>query len=138
VSETEAQIPQSHYQSSSLSGDPVEAVLASIPNRVEISLTGRPVEMPWLEKNQTPVRSFCGGNEVGDGVADALFGKVSPSGRPPSSSGRFWTSFVLHDHNAGRNRRLPKENPASLGFRIETANPGQIIHTCGLPLLQIV
>ena len=44
-----------------------------------------PVEMPWLEKAHTLVQSFYGGNEVGNGIADVLFGKVNPSGRLPIS-----------------------------------------------------
>jgi beta-glucosidase len=44
-----------------------------------------PVAMPWLDKAHTLVQSFYGGNEVGNGIADVLFGRVNPSWRLPVS-----------------------------------------------------
>ena len=42
-----------------------------------------PVAMPWISKASTVLQAFFGGNEVGNGLADVLFGKVSPSGKLP-------------------------------------------------------
>ena len=63
----------------------MEAILAANSNTVVVTQTGMPVAMPWLDKVHTLVQSFYGGNEVGDGIADVLFGKVNPSGRLPVS-----------------------------------------------------
>jgi beta-glucosidase len=63
--------------------DLVKAVLAANPNTVVVTQTGMPVAMPWLDQAHTLVQSFYGGNEVGNGIADVLFGKVNPSGRLP-------------------------------------------------------
>jgi len=49
-----------------------------------------------------------------------------------SPSRRSWASFASHDHIADTIRRLLKENPASLGFGRETANPGQVIYNEGI------
>jgi len=63
----------------------VEAVLGANPNTIVITQTGMPVAMPWLDKAHTLLQSFYGGNEVGNGIADVLFGKINPSGRLPVS-----------------------------------------------------
>jgi beta-glucosidase len=78
----------SHYPAASLPGSQnalVEAVLAANPNTIVITQTGMPVAMPWLDKAHTLVQSFYGGNEVGNGIADVLFGRVNPSWRLPVS-----------------------------------------------------
>lgn len=72
----------------SLPGHPnalVGALFAANPNTIVITQTGMPVEMPWADKAHTLVQSFYGGNEVGNGLADVLFGKINPSGRLPVS-----------------------------------------------------
>lgn len=63
----------------------VKAVLAANPNTIVITQTGMPVQMPWLDQAHTLLQAFYGGNEVGNGIADVLFGKVNPSGRLPVS-----------------------------------------------------
>lgn len=37
--------------------------------------------MPWVEKAHTLVHAWYGGQEVGHGIVDVLFGQVNPSGR---------------------------------------------------------
>jgi beta-glucosidase len=37
--------------------------------------------MPWVDRADTLLQAFYGGNELGNGLADVLFGKVNPSGR---------------------------------------------------------
>lgn len=63
----------------------VETVLSANRNTIIITQSGMPVQMPWVNKAHTLVQSFYGGNEVGNGIADVLFGKVNPSGRLPVS-----------------------------------------------------
>jgi beta-glucosidase len=38
--------------------------------------SGAPVEMPWADQVNSILQAFYGGNEVGNGIADVLFGKV--------------------------------------------------------------
>jgi beta-glucosidase len=45
--------------------------------------SGTPVEMPWAPKASTILQVFYGGNAVGYGVADVIFGKINPSSRLP-------------------------------------------------------
>lgn len=58
-------------------------VLRANPNTVVVNQSGTPVEMPWIDKASTLVQAFYGGNELGNGLADVLFGKVNPSGKLP-------------------------------------------------------
>lgn len=45
--------------------------------------SGTPVEMPWVSQAATVLQAFYGGNAVGYGIADVLFGKLNPSSRLP-------------------------------------------------------
>lgn len=63
--------------------DLVKAVLAVNPNTVVVTQSGTPVAMPWIKDASTVVQAFFGGNELGNGLADILFGKVNPSGKLP-------------------------------------------------------
>jgi beta-glucosidase len=59
----------------------VSAILAAQPNTIVVNQSGAPVEMPWVDEADTLLHAFYGGNELGNGLADVLFGKVNPSGK---------------------------------------------------------
>ncbi|KAL1659725.1 glycoside hydrolase family 3 protein [Schizophyllum commune] len=59
----------------------VSEVLKANPNTVVVNQSGTPVEMPWVDEAHTLLQAFYGGNEVGTGLADVLFGNVNPSGK---------------------------------------------------------
>ncbi|EKM59267.1 glycoside hydrolase family 3 protein [Phanerochaete carnosa HHB-10118-sp] len=59
----------------------VAEVLAANPKTVVVNQSGTPVEMPWIGDAHTLLQAFYGGNEAGNGIADAVFGKVNPSGK---------------------------------------------------------
>ncbi|KAF7975113.1 hypothetical protein HWV62_10399 [Athelia sp. TMB] len=59
----------------------VSAVLAADPKAVIVNQSGTPVAMPWVDEAPTLVQAFYGGNELGNGLADVLFGKVNPSAK---------------------------------------------------------
>lgn len=61
----------------------VKAILAVNPDAVIVNQSGMPVELPWADQASTIVQSFYNGNEVGNGVADVLFGKHNPSSKLP-------------------------------------------------------
>ena len=66
----------------------VRSILAATPDAVIVNQSGMPVALPWLDSASTIVQAFFGGNEVGNGIADVLFGKVNPSGKLPVSWGK--------------------------------------------------
>ncbi len=59
----------------------VEAVLDANPNTVIVNQSGTPVEMPWIKKAKTLVHAWYGGNELGNAIADVLYGDVNPSAK---------------------------------------------------------
>jgi beta-glucosidase len=61
----------------------VAAVLKVNPNTIVVNQSGTPVEFPWIKDAPTLVQAFFGGNELGNGLADVLFGKVNPSSKLP-------------------------------------------------------
>ena len=72
----------------------ISSVLAVAKNKtVIVNHSGTPVAMPWEPQAQAIIQAWYGGNETGHGVADILFGDVSPSGKLPLS----WPSDVRHN-----------------------------------------
>jgi beta-glucosidase len=59
----------------------VSAVLAVAPNAIIVNQSGTPVTMPWVKEANAIVQAFYGGNDVGNGLADVLFGKLNPSSK---------------------------------------------------------
>ncbi|KAJ7044635.1 glycoside hydrolase family 3 protein [Mycena alexandri] len=59
----------------------VTAVLRANPKTVVVNQSGTPVAMPWIAEASTIVQAFYGGNELGSGLADVLWGKVNPSAK---------------------------------------------------------
>lgn len=48
---------------------------------VVVNQTGSPVTMPWINDVKALVQAWYGGNELGNAIADVLFGDVNPSGK---------------------------------------------------------
>ncbi|KAF2827691.1 beta-glucosidase precursor [Ophiobolus disseminans] len=61
----------------------ISRVLEANPNSVIVMQSGTPVTMPWADKAKAIVHAWYGGNEVGNGISDVLFGQVNPSGKLP-------------------------------------------------------
>ncbi|GAA5997985.1 beta-glucosidase H [Rhodotorula paludigena] len=93
----------------------VKAVLAANSNTIVVNQSGTPVEFPWIKDAPTLVHTFFGGNELGNGLADVLFGKVNPSGKLP-------LSFPA---------RL-EDNPAYHSFGITSETPGKVLYGEGI------
>ncbi|KAH3901646.1 probable Beta-glucosidase [Saccharomycodes ludwigii] len=82
--------------------DLVSAVLKANPNTVVINQSGTPVEMPWIADCNAFIQAWYGGNELGNSIADVLFGDVVPSGKLSLS----WP-------------KKNEDNPAYLNFHTE-------------------
>ncbi|CDZ97665.1 glycoside hydrolase family 3 protein [Phaffia rhodozyma] len=65
--------------------DLVRSVLDANPNVIIVNQSGTPVEMPWIDDASTVLQAFYGGNELGNGMADVLFGKRDVCGKLPLS-----------------------------------------------------
>ncbi|RSH88687.1 hypothetical protein EHS25_002914 [Saitozyma podzolica] len=63
----------------------VASVLAVKPDAIIVTQSGMPVAMPWADQAASLLHAFYGGNDLGTGIADVLFGKINPSSRLPVS-----------------------------------------------------
>jgi beta-glucosidase len=63
----------------------IEQVVKVNPNTVVVLNTGAPVRMPWIEKVPAMIQAWFGGQEMGEAIADVLFGVVNPSGKLPTT-----------------------------------------------------
>ncbi|ODQ79882.1 glycoside hydrolase family 3 protein [Babjeviella inositovora NRRL Y-12698] len=91
-----------------LTDELVAAVVKVNPNVVVVNQSGTPVEFPWLDQVPGLVQAWFGGNELGNGIADVLYGDVNPSGKLSLS----WPKRV-------------EDNPAYFNFK---SNKGQVLY----------
>ncbi|HEX3614946.1 MAG TPA: beta-glucosidase BglX [Solirubrobacteraceae bacterium] len=64
----------------------VQQIAATGKPYVVVLMNGRPLTIPWLAQNAPALlEAWYPGTEGGDAVADALFGKIDPSGKLPMS-----------------------------------------------------
>jgi beta-glucosidase len=61
----------------------VRTVVAANPRTIVVLASGGPVLLPWLEQVPAVLESWYGGQEMGNALADVLFGDVNPSGKLP-------------------------------------------------------
>ncbi|MFH0878644.1 MAG: glycoside hydrolase family 3 C-terminal domain-containing protein [Lentisphaerota bacterium] len=61
----------------------IEAVAAANPRTAVFLVCGSAVEMPWIDKVPCVALTWYAGMEVGNAVADIVFGDVNPSGKLP-------------------------------------------------------
>ena len=50
------------------------------PSTVLVLQCGTPVELPFISQTPTILQAWYGGQELGNAIADVLFGDVTPSG----------------------------------------------------------
>lgn len=79
--------------------DLARAVLAANPNTVVVLQTGGPVEMLWLGAAPAVLQAWYPGQELGNALADVLFGDAEPSGRLPQSFPQKWSDNPTYDND---------------------------------------
>ncbi|KAH7161657.1 glycoside hydrolase superfamily [Dactylonectria macrodidyma] len=61
----------------------IQRVLDANPSTIVVTQSGMPIEMPWAHKAKTLAHAWLGGQELGHGLTDFLFGHINPSARMP-------------------------------------------------------
>ncbi|MEN8906270.1 MAG: glycoside hydrolase family 3 C-terminal domain-containing protein [Clostridiales bacterium] len=59
----------------------IEEITKVQPNTVIVLHNGSPIEMPWINKVNSILEVYLGGQAVGEATVDILFGDVNPSGK---------------------------------------------------------
>lgn len=80
MAETEGR-DRTHMALRECQGELVEAVAAVNPNVVVVLSGGAPAELPWLDKCKAVLHGYLGGQAGAGAMADALLGKLNPSGK---------------------------------------------------------
>jgi beta-glucosidase len=68
-----------------LQAELIEKVAAANPNTVVVVNAGSPVAMDWLDRVPAVLDVWYPGQELGNALADVLFGEVNPSGKLPTT-----------------------------------------------------
>ncbi|KAL9714898.1 hypothetical protein Ac2012v2_001558 [Leucoagaricus gongylophorus] len=66
-----------------LQNQTITRIAAANPNTIVVVQAGSAVSMPWVNAVAGIIQAWYSGNEVGNALADILFGRVNPSGRLP-------------------------------------------------------
>lgn len=63
------------------SNELIDSLLSVHPNTVVVVQSGTPVELPWVSKAKAIIHQSFGGAELGNALADVLYGDLNPSGK---------------------------------------------------------
>jgi beta-glucosidase len=80
----------------------IRRVAQVCPRTVVVVNAGSPVSMPWLDEVDAVLMAWFPGQEMGDSIADVMFGDVEPSGRLPVTFPRSLEDTPAFEHHPGR------------------------------------
>lgn len=92
-------------------------VAAVNPNTIVVLNVGSPVEMPWLADVTAVLQLWYGGQEMGNALADVLFGDFNPSGRLPTTFPRRLADNPAYINYPGENGRVHYGEGLFIGYR---------------------
>ncbi|KAF7308931.1 Beta-glucosidase [Mycena kentingensis (nom. inval.)] len=61
----------------------ISRIAAANPNTVVVIQAGAPTSMPWIDHVGGVLQTWYLGNEVGNAIADVVWGRINPGGRLP-------------------------------------------------------
>lgn len=61
----------------------IDALADANPDLAVVIISGNAVAMPWVDKVNAIVEGWYSGSQMGNAIADVIFGKVNPSGKLP-------------------------------------------------------
>ena len=95
----------------------IEQVLKVNPNTVIVLNTGAPVRMPWVSNTPAMIQAWFGGQEMGEAIADVLFGIVNPSGKLPTTFPVRLQDNPAYINYPGENGRVHYGEGIFVGYR---------------------
>jgi beta-glucosidase len=95
----------------------VRAVAAANPRTVVVLNTGSPVTMDWLDEVPAVVQLWYTGQQLGDALADVLFGDVDAAGRLPTTFPRRIEDTPAFPTYPGTDGRAPYSEGLFVGYR---------------------
>jgi len=95
----------------------IRRVAAVNPRTVVALNSGSPLEMPWLDSVNAVVQLWYTGQEMGNALADILFGDVSPSGKLPTTFPRRLEDNPAFINYPGENGKVLYGEGLFIGYR---------------------
>ncbi len=100
----------------------VAAVAAANPNTVVVVNAGAPVEMPWRNDVAAILLTWFPGEEMGNALADVIYGAVEPGGHLPTSwAASLATAPVSNVDPAEDTLEVVYEEGLNIGYRAYAA-----------------
>jgi beta-glucosidase len=95
----------------------IEAVSAVQPNTVVVLMNGSTVAMPWAPKVKAILEAWLGGQAGGGAIADALTGRVNPSGKLSETFPLRLENTPPYPDFPGRNKEADYREGLFIGYR---------------------
>lgn len=95
----------------------VERVVRANPRTVVVLNTGSPVSMPWVDAVPAVIQAWFGGQELGNALADVLFGDVDATGRLPTTFPRALEDNPAFHHYPGEGGAVRYGEGIFVGYR---------------------
>ena len=116
LAETEGQ-DRSDMALRSCQGELLQAVAAVNPNIVVVLCGGSPVELPWLDSCRAVLHGYLSGQAGAGAMADAIVGKVNPSGKLAETWARTYADVPSAAYYPGRERTAEYREGPFIGYR---------------------
>ena len=98
-------------------GELLQAVAAVNPNIVVVLCGGSPVELPWLDSCRAVLHGYLSGQAGAGAMADAIVGKVNPSGKLAETWARTYADVPSAAYYPGRERTAEYREGPFIGYR---------------------
>ena len=96
----------------------IEAVAKTNKNTVVVLNVGAPVLMGhWIDDVPAVVNAWFGGEEMGNAIADVLFGDVNPSGKLPITLFKEWEDSPAYGRYPGKKGKVDYDEGLYVGYR---------------------
>lgn len=95
----------------------IRRVAAVNPNTIVVLNVGSPVAMPWVDEVPAVVQAWYGGQELGNAIADILFGAENPSGKLPLTFPKRLADNPAHINYPGENGKVRYGEGVFVGYR---------------------
>ncbi len=96
----------------------IQAVVKANPKTIVVFNSGAPVNVSkWVDNVPAVLAAWFGGQEMGHGIADVLFGDVNPSGKLPFSFINDFKQSPAYGHYPGENLHVKYAEGIYVGYR---------------------
>jgi beta-glucosidase len=95
----------------------IEAVSGVQPNVAVVLMNGSAVTMPWVDRVKAILEAWLGGQAAGGAIADALTGRINPSGKLSETFPARLEDTPSYPDFPGRNREANYGEGIFIGYR---------------------